>query len=130
MVILHCVGFLVLQVIANLFFKWGGSAPQHYWWGFVFGNLVGITSILFMIGMYKAMPAAAVIAVGTGGTFFLNQIVMYLVYHETLSHWNVLGITLIFCGILLAALPHASGKTPPSEKIPQPLESSGQPLTR
>ena len=79
MVYFHSAMFLLFQVIANLFFKWGSMSPQHYWWGFVFGNAVGITSIIFMLGMYRAMPAAVTIAVAAGGTFLLNQVVMYLV---------------------------------------------------
>ena len=85
MVYFHIGMFLLFQVIANLFFKWGSLAPQHYWWGFALGNAVGVTSIIFMLGMYRSMPVAAVIAVGTGGTFLLNQVVMYLVYREPLS---------------------------------------------
>ena len=104
MVYFHIGMFLLFQVIANLFFKWGSMAPQHYWWGFALGNVVGITSILFMLGMYRAMPAAPVIAVGTGGTFLLNQVVMYLVYREPLSPAAAAGLVLIFAGILMTAL--------------------------
>lgn len=112
MVYFHIGMFLLFQVIANLFFKWGSMAPQHYWWGFALGNAVGITSILFMLGMYRAMPAAAVIAVGTGGTFLLNQVVMYLVYREPLSPAAAAGLVLIFAGILMTALlNHPAPKT-------------------
>ena len=55
----HIGMFLCFQVVANLFFKWGSLAPSHYWWGFALGNAVGMTSIIFMLGMYRAMPAAA-----------------------------------------------------------------------
>ena len=104
MVYFHIGMFLLFQVIANLFFKWGSLAPQYYWWGFALGNVVGITSILFMLGMYRSMPVAAVIAVGTGGTFLLNQVVMYLVYREPLSPAAAVGLVLIFAGILMTAL--------------------------
>ena len=104
MVYFHIVMFLLFQVGANLLFKWGGSDPRHYWWGFVFGNLVGASSIIFLLGMYRAMPAAAVIAIGTGGTFLLNQIVINAVYRERLSGTAVVGLALIFVGILMTAL--------------------------
>ena len=104
MVYFHIGMFLLFQVIANLFFKWGSMAPQHYWWGFALGNAVGVTSIIFMLGMYRSMPVAAVIAVGTGGTFLLNQVVMYLVYREPLSPAAAVGLVLIFAGILMTAL--------------------------
>ena len=104
MVYFHIVMFLLFQVGANLLFKWGGTDPRHYWWGFAFGNLVGASSIIFLLGMYRAMPAAAVIAIGTGGTFLLNQIVINAIYRERLSGAAVVGLALIFIGILMTAL--------------------------
>ena len=104
MVCFHIGMFLLFQVVANLFFKWGSLAPNHYWWGFALGNVVGATSIIFMLGMYRAMPAAAVIAVGTGGTFLLNQVVMRLVYREPLSPAATAGLVLILTGILMTSL--------------------------
>lgn len=111
MVYFHIVMFLTFQIIANLFFKWGASSPavvhcgiaQEYW-GFIFGNIVGVTSIVFMIGMYKTLPAASVVAIGSGGTFLLVQIVMYLLYREHLRWSAIAGIFLIFAGILMVAL--------------------------
>lgn len=113
--------FLVFQVVANLFFKWGSCAPHLFWWGFVLGNLVGVSSIIFMIMMYRSMPAALVIAVGTGGTFLLNQIAVFLVYRERISAGGLVGLGLIFTGILLTAFlnqPNAkpAGETPTPEK--------------
>jgi multidrug transporter EmrE-like cation transporter len=96
--------FLAFQVVANLLFKWGGLAPRNYWWGFVLGNAVGMTSILFMIGMYKALPAAAVVALAAGGTFLLNQIAMKLVYREPLHLAAVVGMALIFAGMMMTTL--------------------------
>ena len=100
----HIAMFLLFQVVANIFFKWGGSAPQNYWRGFVLGNAVGITSIIFLLGMYRSMPTAAVIAIGTGGTFLLNQLTMHFLYREPLSRAAVAGLVLIFVGILMTAL--------------------------
>ncbi len=128
MVWFHIGMFLLFQVVANLFFKWGSLAPSHYWWGFALGNAVGMTSILFMLGMYRAMPAAAVIAVGTGGTFLLNQVVMRLVYREPLSSAATAGLVLILVGILMTSLLNhparpKEGAEPPTaaaaEKSPQ-----------
>lgn len=104
MVYFHIAMFLLFQVVANIFFKWGGSTPQNYWRGFVLGNAVGITSIIFLLGMYRSMPAAAVIAIGTGGTFLLNQLTMRLLYREPLTPAATVGLVLIFVGILMTAL--------------------------
>ena len=94
---------MIFQITANLLFKWGSTAPHLYWWGFGLGNAVGITSILFMLGMYQNLPAANVVAIGTGGTFLLNQIAMFLVYHEKIQIGGLIGIALILAGVLLVA---------------------------
>lgn len=100
---LNIILFLVFQIIANLLFKWGSTAPRLYWWGFGLGNAVGVTSIIFMLGMYRSMPSASVVAIGTGGVFILNQITLQLVYREKLGGWGVAGILLIFAGILMVS---------------------------
>ena len=110
--------FLAMQVAANLVFKWGGSAPELYWKGFIGGNVIGATSILFMILMYRSMPAALVIAIGTGGTFLLNQLAMYLVYREKISPAACVGLVLIFCGILMTALMNHPSSEARAEEIP------------
>ncbi len=127
MVYLHIILFLAFQVAANLLFKWGSSAPHLYWWGFILGNAVGMTSILFMLGMYQNLPAANVVAIGTGGTFLLNQIAMFLVYHEKIQTGALIGIVLIFAGILLVAFCNQPQKqddepTPPQEERIQEAE--------
>lgn len=118
MVGFHIFMFLLFQVVANLLFKWGSSAPHLYWWGFALGNAVGMSSILFMICMYKAMPAATVIAIGTGGTFLLNQIFMFLVYKEKIAPGAMAGLALIFIGVLLTVfLNHAPEAAAPEKAV-------------
>lgn len=103
MVYFHITLFLACQIVANLLFKWGAVSPSHYWWGFALGNAVGITSILFMMGMYRHLPAANVVAIGTGGTFILIQLAMYLVFREKIQPMAILGFVLIVAGVLLVA---------------------------
>ena len=100
MVYLHIVLFLAFQIVAHTLFKWGSLVSQNYWWGFILGNLLGITSIIFMIGMYKSLPAASAIAIGMGGTFVLNQLFMFLIFHEKINLVALLGMFMIFTGIL------------------------------
>ena len=114
MVYFHIAMFLLFQVVANIFFKWGSTAPQNYWWGFALGNAVGITSIIFLLGIYRAMPAAAAIAIGTGGTFLLNQLTMHFLYREPLSPAATVGLVLIFIGILMTALLNTPSPKAPS----------------
>ena len=125
MVYFHIVMFLLFQVVANIFFKWGSSAPQHYWWGFALGNAVGITSIIFLLGIYRAMPAAAAIAIGTGGTFLLNQLTMHFIYREPLSPAATVGLVLIFVGIIMTALLNAPPAKKPAAEQPAAEQVTG-----
>ena len=125
MVYFHIAMFLLFQVVANIFFKWGGTAPQNYWRGFVLGNAVGITSIIFLLGMYRSMPAAAVIAIGTGGTFLLNQLTMHFLYREHLSPAATVGLVLIFVGILMTALLNTPPAKAPAAERPAAGQSIG-----
>lgn len=120
MVYLHITLFLAFQIAANLLFKWGSTAPHLYWYGFILGNVIGVTSILFMMGMYQHLPVANVVAIGTGGTFLLNQIVMFLVFREKIHPAAMAGIALIFAGILLVAF-YNSPKTKNDQNVKQSI---------
>lgn len=128
MVYFHIFMFLCFQVVAHLLFKWGSVNPQNYWYGFILGNIVGASSIIFMLGMFKSLPAASVLAIGTGGSFILNQIFLNLVYHEKVNYIGIIGIILIFAGILTVAfsgnLLKSSGDDKPSQTaITEKVES-------
>lgn len=98
---LNLACFFLFQVAASLFFKWGSTAPSLFWPGFLLGNLFGMTSIFFLISIYKVMNANMALAICTGGAFLLNQIAMFIFYGEKLSFAQWSGIFLIFAGILL-----------------------------
>lgn len=129
MVYVYVICFLVFQVVANVLFKWGAANPSVVWlgipqeWcGFILGNVVGMTSIIFMIGMYKLLPAASVLAIGTGGTFLLVQITMFLLYHEKISPPALIGIALIFIGVLLVAFLNYPPQTKSAERATDSAE--------
>lgn len=111
----NLIVFLLFQVIASLFFKWGSTAPHFYWWGFALGNLFGMSSIMMLINIYKVMNANMVLAICTGGAFILNQIAMYIFYKESLTWQQWAGIIVIFFGILMVSF----WGSPASEKIYQ-----------
>src|SRR5574344_648486 len=99
----NIVVFLILQVVASIFFKWGSLSPDKYWWGFAFGNLSGVISIIMLINVYKLLSPAATLAICTGGAFLLNQIGLLLIYKQPISLSGWAGIALIFGGILIFA---------------------------
>ena len=95
--------FLLFQVIACVFFKWGSLAPEKYWYGFGFGNLFGMVSIIMLINVYKVLHPSAVLAICTGGAFVLSQIALLAVYRQAISLGGWAGIALITAGIMVFA---------------------------
>lgn len=111
---LNATVFIILQIIAALWMKWGATAPDRYWWGFLLANSFGVGSLLFIINLYKVWPAGVVVAIASGGSFLLIQVALYLVFRDrlTLSSWC--GVLLIFVGLVLVGLggiasPHDTG---------------------
>ncbi len=95
--------FLFLQVAATLCFKWGSTAPGHYWWGVALGNLVTAASIFLLVNLYKLLPPATVMALATGGAFLCCQLALLAVFQQGIPPAGWCGIALIFSGILLFA---------------------------
>ena len=100
---LNIFTFLMFQVIATIFFKWGSLSSEKYWYGFVFGNMFGASSIIMLINVYKMLHPAAALAICTGGAFVLNQLALLLVYRQMISPIGWIGIALITAGIALFA---------------------------
>ncbi len=96
--------FLVLQIVAALLFKWGSLAPHLYWWGFSLGNVFGMTSIIFLINVYKVMNPNLTLAICTGGAFLLNQIAMTICFKTPMNIMSGVGAAMILFGIVVMAV--------------------------
>ena len=68
---LRIVGYLLIfwlmQVTAQIFFKWGSSSANRWIWGFLIGNLFGFSSIWLLMLVYKAMNPNVALGIATGG---------------------------------------------------------------
>jgi len=99
-----------MQIFASVAFKYGslGKSARSTRWraGFISGNVVGATSIYFLMKIFEAMPhnsnLAAVLA-GSGG-FIGGQLLLALLFrsHLTFSQWT--GIALVSIGTAIATL--------------------------
>ena len=111
------VAFWAMQIFANVAFKYGtlDSASRSRRWlaGFVAGNLVGATSIYFLMLIYEQMPGncnlAAVLA--SSGAFVGSQIVLARLFRSRLSLGQWVGVVLVTLGTVVATLGQ-SGATP------------------
>lgn len=108
---LLCVGllllcFLAFQVGANLIFRYGAIVPGRWWLGFLLGNLVGVASITFFMGMQRLMPDRypLILALGSGGAFLAVQVSAALVFRQPLGLGQHLGIAVIVAGMAVMLL--------------------------
>ncbi len=103
------IGFFTLQVLANLLFKYGGDHPERYWLCFIFGNIMGVSSIWFMMQIYQRMNANVGLAIAGGGSFLLVQLALFICFDGRLNVMQWLGIGMILAGIMTTIL-SGSGK--------------------
>ena len=96
--------FWALQIGANVLFKVGGGTPQRWWLGFLAGNVLGMSSIYFLMRLYARMDVHVALAIAGGGAFLAVQIGMALTFggRPTALQWA--GFLLVASGMVLGTL--------------------------
>ncbi len=106
--------FWAMQVIAQLFFKWGSGSGPRFIWGFLAGNLFGFSSIWLLMQVYKAMNPNVALGIATGGAFLLSQLAVMLVFKSNLTLLQWAGILAIVAGMVAVAGGTRSGDIEPA----------------
>ena len=96
--------FLAMQVIAQLFFKWGSAVDGRWWWGFLGGNLFGFSSIWLLMLVYRSMNPNIALGICGGGSFLLAQLALAFVFKSDISVTQWGGVAAIFVGMILLAM--------------------------
>ena len=104
MIYLNFAAFFAMQVTANLFFSYGSRDPSRWLLYFVLGNVVGASSIWFMMLLYKNLQPNTAMAIAGGGTFILVQVALALAFRSNLNIVQWCGILAIVVGITLTSL--------------------------
>ena len=95
--------FWVMQVIAQILFKWGSTSEARWLWGFIGGNAFGFSSIWLLMATYKVMNPNVALGIGVGGSFLLSQLALALVFKSEVSFWQWGGVFAIVAGVILLA---------------------------
>lgn len=104
-VVLLLLIFWTMQVLAQVFFKYGSGGTSIRWWfGFVAGNVFGASSILLLMKLYARMNPNLALALGGGGAFLLSQLVLSWAFESRLLVSQWIGLLLITAGMALASL--------------------------
>ena len=103
-VIPMAVAFWAMQIVAQLLFKWGSDTPGRAVWGFFGGHAFGVTSIIFLMLLYRTMNPNVALGVCFGGAFLLSQAALAVVYRTGLGAAQYVGILIITVGMVLLAV--------------------------
>lgn len=96
--------FWALQIVANIFFKWGSDGTLKWISGFALGHTFGITSMAVLMVIYKTMNPNIAFGVGMGGAFLLSQVALAVVFKTDLSVVQYIGIGTVVVGMTLLAV--------------------------
>lgn len=108
--------FWTMQVVAQVFFKWGSIVPANWIWGFLGGNLFGFSSIWLLMLCYKAMNPNVILGISSGGAFLLSQIALAIIFKSKLDVLQWAGIGVIIVGILMLSI-GSIGKSPKMQDL-------------
>lgn len=101
--------FCVLQVVAQVLFKWGSAVAGRWVWAFVGGNLLGLVSVWFLMLVYKAMNPNIALGLSCGISFLFSQIALAVVFKTGVSPVQWGGVVVIVIGIVLLATGKSGG---------------------
>ena len=109
-VAIYLLVFWMMQVIAQIFFKWGSGSESRWLWGFFGGNLFGFSSIWLMMLIYKAINPNIALGLSAGGAFLLGQLALFVFFRSKVAPLQWAGILAIVVGII--ALSAGGTKSP------------------
>ena len=93
--------FWALQIIANIFFKWGSDGTLKWAYGFGLGHVFGITSMAVLMHIYKSLNPNLAFGIGVGGAFLLTQLAIVWVFKTQLAPTQIVGILTVVVGMTL-----------------------------
>ena len=96
--------FWGMQVVAQLLFKWGSVSDSRWLWGFFGGHCLRVSSVWFLMILYKSMNPNVALGICFGGMFLLSQVAIALVFRSGISPMQYAGVATITAGMVLLAI--------------------------
>ena len=96
--------FILLQIGANILFKYGSLQPERWLPCFIVGNVFGMSSIWFLMKLYQYMNVNVAQALCGGLTFLTVQVLMMKLFDSSVTPVQWLGIVTVCMGMTITAL--------------------------
>ena len=97
-------GFWALQVTAQVLPKWGSDTPGRAVIGFWGGHAFAVTSIVFVMLLYKTMNPNLALGLCFGGSFLMAQVAVVVMSRAGLTALQAVGIATIVVGMVASAM--------------------------
>lgn len=99
-IIFYLMIFWMMQVIAQVFFKYGSLSEKNWLIGFIGGNIFGFSSIWLLMLLYKHINVNIALGLAGGGAFLLSQISLSFLFRTSLTPIQWISVILITIGMI------------------------------
>ena len=101
---LYLAAAIISEVIATSFLKYA-SGPKSVWWAYVIVAVGYIASfVLLSITLRSGVPLGIAYAIWAGAGVVVVAVISWLVFHESLTWPQIIGMVLVIGGVGLLEL--------------------------
>ena len=91
-----------MQIVSQIIYKLGSTSPKYWIIGFVAGNIIGVSSMWFLMKLYARINPGLAMGFGLGGAFLFSQITFAIVFGYKMGYNQIFAYIFITVGMLLA----------------------------
>jgi small multidrug resistance pump len=101
---LYLAAAIISEVIATSFLKYA-SGPKSVWWAYIIVAVGYIASfVLLSITLRAGVPLGIAYAIWAGAGVVVVAVISWLVFHESLTWQQIVGMVLVIGGVGLLEL--------------------------
>jgi small multidrug resistance pump len=95
---------IISEVVATSFLKYA-SGPKSVWWAYIIVTVGYVASfVLLSITLRSGVPLGIAYAIWAGAGVVVVAVISWLVFHETLTWQQIVGMVLVIGGVGLLEL--------------------------
>jgi small multidrug resistance pump len=101
---LYLAAAIVSEVIATSFLKFA-SGPKNVWWAYIIVGVGYVLSfVLLSLTLRAGVPLGIAYAIWAGAGVVVVAVISWLVFHESLTWQQIVGMVLVIAGVGLLEL--------------------------
>lgn len=101
---LYLAAAIVSEVIATSFLKFA-SGPKNVWWAYIIVGVGYVLSfVLLSLTLRAGVPLGIAYAIWAGAGVVVVAVISWLVFHESLTWQQIVGMVLVIGGVGLLEL--------------------------